>query len=113
MHGRCVTLFVPVDRDGLEVIYRKTVLQNVDVTSVTKGEVVLYVFYDKVKFLRCGKRIQPFKLREGAFISLGEPVSPYEEFTVGLPDRGIMRICEAEHFIAGSLRVHHTRLVLK
>ena len=113
IRGRCVTLFVPIERDGLDVVYRKFILQNVDITSFTKGEVTLYVFYDKVRFLHGGKRVQPFKLREGAFVSLSDTVSPEEEITVGLPEGKVMRVDEATHFIAGSLKVHHTRMVLK
>lgn len=113
MRGRSITLYIPVDRDGLEIVYRKYILQNVDITSVTKGEITLYVFYDKVRFLLEGKRVQPFKLREGSFVALGESAASDEELTVGLIDKRAMRVTEATHFISGSLRVHHTRLILK
>ena len=113
IHGGVVTLFVPVDRDGFDVVYRKFRVKNVDVTSVSKSETQLYVFYDRAKFFLGLKRVPPFKLREGTYVVLGDTSPEAEELTLGIPVRGAMRAVSAEHFISGSLKVHHTRLILK
>ena len=112
LNRKNVTLYVPVDRDGLEVIFRKFSLKNVSLCSASKGEVCLYVFYDRAKFFFSGKHIPPFKIREGSFILLGE-VSPSSEAFAFAPPASSMRVTSAEHYVAGNLNVHHTRLRLK
>ncbi len=112
LHGKVATLYVPVDRDGFEVIYRKFTLRNVSYTSASKGVTSLYVFYDRVKFYLGGKRVPPFKIREGSFIVLGEVSPNTESFTFTVPGIAVT-VAAAEHYVAGNLKVHHTRLLLK
>lgn len=116
MRGESVTLFVPVDRDGFDIVWRKYVLRNVVLElsrADGKREGNMYVFYDKARFYRGGKRIKPFKIREGCAVAVGEDTAMAEQFVISLPPVRLMRVCAAEHFIRGSLRVNHTKLTLK
>lgn len=115
IHSDTVTLFTPVDRDGFDVIWRKFVLKNVtlETTHSEDGDTaLLYLFYDKAKFYRGGKRIPAFKIREGCAVMRGD-YGASEEFVIGLPHRGVLRVVTSEHFIRGNLSIHHTKLTLK
>ena len=111
-----VTVFVPVDRDGFDIVWRKYVVKNVtfSVERHDEGdEGTLYVFYDRARFYRGGKKVPPFKIRVGCAVMNEADGADAEQFAVGLPPRKMLRVCKAEHFVSGSLRVRHTRLELR
>ena len=112
LHRKRATLYVPVDRDGLEVIYRKFTVKNVNFSPISRGETSIYIFYDRAEFYLGTKRVPPFKIREGSFAVLGESSPTNEQFTLTVPSIA-MRVTSVEHYVAGNLKVHHTRLLLK
>lgn len=115
-HNDTVTLFVPVDREGFDIVWRKYVIKNVTLSVERSGdgdEGTLYLFYDKARFYRGGKKVTPFKIRVGCAVMRGADEATEEQFVIGLPPKRMLRVCEAEHFVSGSLRVRHTKLSLR
>ena len=91
-------------------------MKNVTLSVERSGdgdEGILYLFYDKARFYRGGKKVPPFKIRVGCAIINGVDGPEEEQFVIGLPPKKMLRVCEAEHFVSGSLRVRHTRLKLR